>query len=83
MCKVTFASHMMCALIFQLHRHHLNLPWPIKEPRLSQQPVKIDVNSAVFGFDTDTKSQFSLLASVDGCQADKLCSLVSLFAHSR
>ena len=71
----------MGALLFQLHRHHLNLPWPITEPRLSQQPVKIDVDSAVFGFDMDSKSQFSLLASVDGQQADKLCNLVSLVSH--
>ena len=73
----------VCAFHFQLHRHHLNLPWPIVEPRLSQQPVKIDVDSAVFGLDMDVKSQFSLLASVDGCQADKLCNLLSLLANSR
>ncbi|KAK3727699.1 hypothetical protein RRG08_032656 [Elysia crispata] len=29
--------------LYKLHRHHLNLSWPIKDPRLSQQPVRVEV----------------------------------------
>eukprot|EP00916_Digyalum_oweni_P017905 GHVL01029585.1.p1 GENE.GHVL01029585.1~~GHVL01029585.1.p1 ORF type:complete len:166 (+),score=13.24 GHVL01029585.1:1144-1641(+) len=75
--------HCPSGALYKLHRHHLNLPWPIPKPRLSQQPVDIDVDSAVFSIDMDKQSQFSLLASVHGCKVDKLCEVHSLLADCR
>ncbi|GFR75670.1 chromosome 12 open reading frame 29 [Elysia marginata] len=28
-------------VLYKLHRHHLNLPWPVPEPRLSRLPVRV------------------------------------------
>ncbi|XP_076471287.1 RNA ligase 1-like [Babylonia areolata] len=76
--------HCPSGALFKLHRHHLNLPWPVKEPRLSGQPVRVHVDSAHFGFDMDSKkSHFSFLASVNGSRADKLCELHHLLNEEK
>ncbi|KAL8624762.1 hypothetical protein ACOMHN_002457 [Nucella lapillus] len=75
--------HCPSEALYKLHRHHLNLPWPISQPRLSQQPVTVHVDSAHFGLDGDNKSQLSLLAAVNGRRAEKLCQLHLLFNQQR
>lgn len=75
--------HCPSGKLYKLHRHHLNLPWPVKNPVLSQARVKICVDSAKFTFNSDTESQFVTLSCVHDQTAEKLCELASLLASAR
>ncbi|KAK7481852.1 hypothetical protein BaRGS_00026878 [Batillaria attramentaria] len=75
--------HCPSGMLFKLHRNHLNLSWPVRNPQLSQRPVRISVDSAKYSIDMDTKSQFSVLAAVHDQAAEKLCELDSLYAGER
>ena len=66
--------------VIQLHRHHLSLPWPLPQPRLSQLSVKIEVENEAYLKDTDVDSQFAFFASISGRVVDNLCRLEMLYS---
>lgn len=75
--------HCPSGRLFKLHRHHLNLPWPVKNSHLSEKPVKISVDAATYDIDMEMKSQFSMLAAAHNQVAGKLCEIHHLMAGGR
>lgn len=73
----------MCVCVWQLHRHHLNLPWPVDLPTLSQRRVTIEVNATEFNIDTQATSQFSTLAAVNGVIVNQLRDIENILYDSR
>ncbi|BFZ05177.1 hypothetical protein BsWGS_08216 [Bradybaena similaris] len=64
--------------LHKLHRHHLNLPWPVPEPRLCHRRVKVQVEPISAGVDRESKKKghnynlFSLLCSLNGQTFDSI-----------
>lgn len=64
----------------QLHRHHLNLPWPLRNnqgdgktnatPLLCNKPVVFDKNNMRIEEDISPKSMFRFLKKMDGKSFD-------------
>ncbi|XP_025087598.1 uncharacterized protein C12orf29 homolog isoform X3 [Pomacea canaliculata] len=75
--------HCPSGSLFKLHRHHLNLPWPVDLPTLSQKRVTIEVNATEFNIDTQATSQFSTLAAVNGVVVNQLRDIENILYDSR
>ncbi|KAK3103859.1 hypothetical protein FSP39_022479 [Pinctada imbricata] len=68
--------------LYKLHRHHLNLPWPLKDsskPSFSQRSVKISVDSLKYEINDDNKksviwklSQFNEHICEDLCKLNNV-----------
>ncbi|KAJ7410331.1 hypothetical protein WISP_109217 [Willisornis vidua] len=56
----------------RLHRHHLDLPWPLAETYLNSQPVVISFNRTKYDCDFEPQSLFHHFSDLDGQRFDRL-----------
>jgi hypothetical protein len=62
--------------LFKIHRHHLQLPWPIPSPRLTCIPVTINVCLDSYPDATfDDKSLFAKLGRLNGKIFNSICDI--------
>ncbi|CAG5132114.1 unnamed protein product [Candidula unifasciata] len=74
--------HCMNGELHKLHRHHLNLPWPVPEPRLCQRRVKVQVELTSANVARESKkghNVFSLLCNLNGQVFDSIQELHKTF----
>ena len=64
--------------MFQLHRNHIGLPWPVKETALSERPVEILVDVGPYEME-DEKTVFKKLSSFHGHVYESLKALENVF----
>lgn len=67
--------HCGCGSLYKLHRHHMNLPWPIAEPRLSCRRVSITVDMTPYEENEDKKSCLWRLSKLNGQTCDSLMAI--------
>ena len=60
--------------LFQVHRNHVSLPWPVDDPALSRRPVEIRVDASQYELNTDT----GLVSMLDKCKGHMCESLRDL-----
>ncbi len=60
--------------LFKIHRHHLDLKWPLKAktPRLLTWPVKVNVDVSKYSDNLDLNTVFGLLGGLRGVQFDSM-----------
>ncbi|XP_038612779.1 uncharacterized protein C12orf29 homolog [Tachyglossus aculeatus] len=51
--------------LIKVHRHHLGLRWPIPDTYMNSQPVVINISSAKYGCDSDSKCLFNRFSKLD------------------
>ncbi|OWF52570.1 uncharacterized protein C12orf29 homolog [Mizuhopecten yessoensis] len=64
--------------LYKLHRHHVNLPWPISDPALSHRPVTVAVDLTTYEVEEDKKSCLWTLSKLNGQTCDSLPAIVGL-----
>lgn len=64
--------------LFKLHRNHIGLPWPVKNPDLSRRRVEILVDTGSYEIE-DNKSMLVRLSAFHGHVCDSLKDLENLF----
>lgn len=64
--------HCSSGSLYKLHRHHVNLPWPIGDPALSHRPVSICVDLTKYEMEEDKKSCLWTLSKLNGQICDSL-----------
>lgn len=65
--------------VFQVHRNHLSLPWPVQQVSLLQRPVKISMATEVDDVDSDN-DLISKTMKLKGQTCDSLRDLESVFS---
>lgn len=64
--------------LFKLHRNHIGLPWPVKEPALSDRRVEILVDIGPYELE-DEKTVFKRLSAFHGHVYESLSALENVF----
>ncbi|XP_061171835.1 RNA ligase 1-like [Saccostrea echinata] len=72
--------HCQNGKLFKIHRHHLNLPWPLKDttPIFSQRRVEILVDSSNFESDENVNTAFQKLSRIFNKKCDSILDLDQL-----
>ncbi|XP_052066826.1 uncharacterized protein C12orf29 homolog [Mytilus californianus] len=70
--------HCPSGVLYKIHRHHLNLSWPIKEPQLSCRKIYFCVDVSKYELSDDKKSIFTDLAKLQGQSCDSLMNIHEL-----
>ncbi|CAG2226536.1 unnamed protein product [Mytilus edulis] len=70
--------HCPAGVLYKVHRHHLNLSWPIKEPQLSCRKIHICVDVSKYELSDDKKSILTELAKFKGQSCDSLMNIHEL-----
>ncbi|XP_033752428.1 uncharacterized protein C12orf29 homolog [Pecten maximus] len=68
--------HCESGSLYKLHRHHINLPWPVSDPALSHRPVSISVDFTQYETEEDKKSCLWTLSKLNGQICDSLPDIV-------
>ncbi|XP_060068287.1 RNA ligase 1-like [Ylistrum balloti] len=68
--------HCESGSLYKLHRHHVNLPWPMKDPTLSQRPVSITVDITPYEVEENNTSCLWTLSKLNGQTCDSLPAMV-------
>ncbi|XP_059160637.1 RNA ligase 1-like [Physella acuta] len=68
--------HCSNGALYKLHRHHLNLPWPLAETRLGRKKVKVHVEE---GDLNQEKNLFTQLSKLNGQVLSSLLDLHKMF----
>ena len=71
--------HCSSGVLYKVHRHHVNLSWPIKEPQLSCRKVQICVDISKYEISEDKKTVLTNLAKLQGQSCDSLINIHELF----
>ncbi|KAJ8299421.1 hypothetical protein KUTeg_023481 [Tegillarca granosa] len=70
--------HCQTGALYKLHRHHIKLPWPITEPRLSTLPVNIKVDISQYELEDVNESSFIVISRFNGHTCDSISRLHEL-----
>lgn len=70
--------HCQTGALYKLHRHHIKLPWPITEPRLSTFRVNIKVDISQYELEDVNKSSFIVISRFNGHTCDSISRLHEL-----
>lgn len=73
--------HCRDGIMFKLHRHHVNLLWPVPQPRLSQLPVVVSVVDVAN--DWEETSNFKLLASLGRVTCRSLTDITTMIESTQ